>query len=170
MRTHGRSLSKVIALLIVGGVAFAAGSAEAIIVNWFGMFGLAPGQTARLNVVNVATPRLNSPPDPVMPHCMGELMFLDGMGMKVGESMMVDLMPGHAMFLDLAYDALPEALRGATSPLRAQLRGVVNFITDPGIRNGCRAVVPTVEVYDNELMKTMFILGLTPNLDPSPHL
>jgi len=159
-----RSARTLIALFIVGGIALATGLAEAIIVigGKFGMFGLARGQTARLNVVRVIDP--NQRPG----ECSVELMFVDSMGMTVGGPMTVDLMRGHAMFLDLAYDALPGALRVDT---RVQLRGVVNGIIDPNSSPRC-GVVPTVEVYDNISMQTMFILGLTPGIqaDPIPHL
>jgi hypothetical protein len=56
----------------------------------FGMVGIAEGQTARLNLVNLLTPGASTvPPDP----CRAELQFLDGDG-NVVASRIVRLEPG----------------------------------------------------------------------------
>ncbi len=131
----------------------------------FGMFGLFMSQTARLNVVSVGNPDFRPG------ECMVEQSFLDSMGMT--HKMMTEtLMRGHAAFLDLAYDEIPTELRGGTSPLRVQLRGVVRAVDNPDYRRNMCAVVPTLEVYDNNSMKTMILFGLTPMLvqGPEPHL
>jgi hypothetical protein len=77
----------------------------------FGMVGLAFGQTARLNAVNL------QPPDPVVPRepCLGTLGFLDAEGQTLlnrsGSEIVkeVSIMPGHAAFLDMP---AAEVLRG----------------------------------------------------------
>ena len=69
----------------------------------FGMVGIAEGQTARLNLVNLLSPGAATiPPGP----CRAELQFLDGDG-NVVASRLVRLEAGHAAFLDFAPTFVP---------------------------------------------------------------
>jgi len=101
-----------------------------------GMVGLAPGQTVRLNVVNIGGGTM--PGDP----CRVEMRLVDGDGIEVamdGGS----VRPGQAIFLDFVHEA--------TRSGRLQLRGVVQFVGDVNGR-GCPSdpsnnYLGTVEVF-----------------------
>ena len=102
------------------------------------MVGLAKGQTARLNVVNIGDP--NSSP------CEVEMVFYDSQG-KVLESDVQKLDPGMAAFLDLSYAAI------GNPNLRVQFRAWVKVIGDPTL---CLA---SLEVFDEETGRTMVFIG-----------
>ena len=114
----------------------------------FGMVGITRGQTARLNVVNVIDP--NSI-DGDARSCSAELMFFDSEGEMLAMTM-VGLDPGMAMFHDLPFPAGGEG--------RFQIRAEVMVMGD---KKSCD-VIPTLEIYDNETMKTEVFM------DPIPHL
>jgi len=105
----------------------------------FGMVGLADGQTARLNLVNLGIPTATGiPPGP----CRAHLKFFDGDG-NVLASQPVELKPGQAAFLDFAAGFAPP-VNGA-GPLRAEIRGAIVPI-DGDYAPPCKA---TVEIFDN---------------------
>jgi len=109
------------------------------------MVGLARGQTARLNVVNLF------PPDP----CDVQLVFYDSQGKPLARGADT-LKPGAAMFLDLNREAIgdPNA--------RVQIRAVVQFSS-----TDCLAQVrASLEVYDNDTGKTTLIVAHA--FDPQP--
>jgi hypothetical protein len=88
----------------------------------FGMIGIAEGQTARLNLVNLLSPGAATiPPGP----CRAELQFLDGDGTVVA-SRLVRLEAGRAAFLDFAPTFVP-VNTGAIAPLRAEIRANVEL-------------------------------------------
>ena len=124
--------------------------AKAIIITGgkFGMVGIVEGeQTARLNVVNVA-PADGAPRTP----CMVELMFFDSDGEMLAMAM-VTLDPGKAAFHDFT-DSVYEVGR------RLQIRAEFMVMGD---KKSCD-VISTLEIYDNETMKTEVFM------DPVPHL
>ena len=103
-----------------------------------GMFGVARGQIARINAVNVGNP--NERPIEI------EMMFLDEMGVVVGRDMKT-IAPGEAAFFDVRFDPTREENR-------VPLRAVVAGLGGPDTRN-LRA---TVEVFDGDSGKnTIFI-------------
>ena len=113
----------------------------------FGMVGIAEGQTARLNLVNlIAAGPAGAPPDP----CRVELQFLDGDG-SVVVARRVQLAAGHAAFLDFTPAFVPVNTVGAVAaPLRAEIRGSINVVGGAfGPR--CRA---TIEIFDNATART----------------
>ena len=145
----------------------------------FGMVGITPGQTMRLNVVN-----LTPPPDPdtngVPPPCRVLLSFrnadgqpfTDNNGQPVGR--VVELQAGQSAFLDLNADLFSAAPStngdAASGPLRLQLRPfarVLNAPPDPEKQyppGPCRA---TMEVFDNTSGRTsIFSAGFEPPPDP----
>src|SRR5262245_44638484 len=73
-----------------------------------GMFGIAPVQTARINVMS-----LSSVP------CSVEMRFFDAQNQVLAQSR-VDLMHGESAFLDLSY---PELGRQGRVPIRAEVVG-----------------------------------------------
>jgi len=109
--------------------------------------GITRGQTARLNVLNSATPGIT---------CPVQLMFFDSMGNELARGMF-EVMPGHLMFLDLNGDDV--LLRRAEQ--RLQIYGL--GATDQANRRACGNLVATLEVFDNTTFKTMVILT-PPNL------
>src|SRR3990170_5428881 len=125
--------------------------AKAIIVvgGKFGMVGITMGQTARLNVVNVID--LNQISTGDRNECMVELMFFDSDGEMLAMRM-VSLDPGMAAFHDLRFPADVEG--------RFQIRAEGMIMGD---KMSCN-VIPTLEIYDNETMKTEVFETIT--LDP----
>ena len=117
--------------------------------QFFGMVGIVEGvQAARLNVVNVAPADTRTPRTP----CMVELMFFDSDGEMLAMAM-VTLDPGKAAFHDFT-DSVYEVGR------RLQIRAEVMIMGD---KVSCN-VIPTLEIYDMETMKTEVFM------DPVPHL
>jgi hypothetical protein len=136
----------------------------------FGMIGLALNQTARLNVVNAASP----PTAPVaLVVCNMTLQLFDDQANKLAELAVDNLEPGKALHLDLAR---PAAAPNVTAPLRIQVRGVVivgapitpqPLDTPPVPVLAVCAVVPTLEVFDNDTGRTRNVLtngSVTPGL------
>ena len=130
-------VTTVIAVGILAGIwSFgAANRAEAVIaiIKTTGMFGLAPGQTARINVLNSGEIR----------GFIVEWKFLDATGRTVAESREPVFIPfGQAASFDLSFDeAFP------TEVVRTELRAVVTL----SVR---RSVVVTGEVFDVSTGKT----------------
>jgi hypothetical protein len=147
----------------------------------FGMVGITPGQTMRLNVVNLIQP----PPDPeiigVPPGpCRVLLSFRDAQGQPFSDSngqpigRVVELQAGQSAFLDLNADLFSAPLSNnadvASGPLRLQLRPFVRVLTAPPDPDKqlppgpCRA---TMEVFDNTSGRTsIFSAGFEPPPDP----
>lgn len=119
--------------------------AKAVVVigGKFGMVGITMGQTARLNVVNVGNPDEKGVGNPDTRECMVELMFFDSDGDML-DMMMVSLDPGMAAFHDLGF---PAGVAG-----RLQIRAVVLALGGPDTK--CKNIKPTLEIYDNQTMKT----------------
>ena len=144
-----KKISVLITIAVLAVSIWAASSAEAVVTNWRSpMVGIVEGQqTARLNVVNWGDPEIkNARP------CMVELMFFDSDGEIIAMEMMT-VEPGKAMFHDFAGVAYEEGTR-------LQIRAEVMVMDN---RNDCN-IVPSLEIYDNETMKTEVFM------DPIPHL
>ena len=112
----------------------------------FGMVGIAEGQTARLNVVNLGNADPLHPPDP----CRVELQFFDADGNAIAGSR-ARVRPGQAVSLDYVASFVPaDIATGAVVAARAEIRPAVN--TDTGLLPPqCRA---TVEIFDNSTGRT----------------
>jgi hypothetical protein len=111
----------------------------------FGMVGIAEGQTARLNLVNLGAPAAIPPP------CRARLRFLDADG-NVVASRSVVVEAGQAAFLDFAPSFAPINTVGDVAlPPRAEIRAVVNFGIDTVPPGPCRA---TVEIFDTATGRT----------------
>jgi hypothetical protein len=102
------------------------------------MVGLARGQTARLNVVNIGDP--NSSP------CEVQMVFYDGQGKALARDVQ-RLDPGMATFLDLSYAAI------GNPNLRVQIRAWVKVVGDSTI------CLSSLEVFDDETGRTMVFIG-----------
>jgi hypothetical protein len=145
----------------------------------FGMVGITPGQTMRLNVVN-----LSPPPDPdtndVPPGpCRVLLSFrnADGQPFRNNDAQpiqsVVELPGGQSAFLDLNADLFspPPSTNAdvAPGPLRLQLRPFVRVLAAPPDPDKqyppgpCRA---TMEVFDNTSGRTSIFAGFQPPPDP----
>ncbi|HEY7170430.1 MAG TPA: hypothetical protein VH417_06250 [Vicinamibacterales bacterium] len=115
----------------------------------YGMVGIADGQTARLNIVNlgVVDPTTGLPPDP----CRAILEFVDANG-RVVAARGVAAQMARAAFLDFTPNFTP--LNGV-APLRAEIRAVV--LTDNGVPPGpCRV---TLEIFDNVTGRSQIVLA-----------
>jgi hypothetical protein len=122
----------------------------------FGMVGLAPGQTARLNVVNIGP----GTPSPIP--CFLVLAFLDDAGKELKQSLFrVDR--GKAAFLEL-----PASDDGG----RAHIRGIgFNPLLIP-VSLSCR-LLPTLEIVNNDTGASSLILTnpaqlISPVVPPPP--
>jgi len=121
-------------------------------VTLFGMVGLARGQIARLNVVNLrsvpaAEPTAYHVPAPVP--CTVRLRFLDQRGNTIARSL-ESILPGDGAFLDLPFhEAIPPGFQGR----RLQIRAIVQVVPRPEDARRC-ATISTVEIFDNETGRT----------------
>jgi hypothetical protein len=104
-----------------------------------GMFGVARGQIARINAVNIGNP--DTRPIRI------ELMFFDEMGLVVGRDMKI-IAPGQATFFDVMFDAT----RGEN---RVELRAVVTALGGPDTRN----LKTTVEIFDADTGRNTVFIG-----------
>jgi hypothetical protein len=111
------------------------------------MVGLAHGQTARLNVVNVGNPNISP--------CEVGLTFFDSRGALLVRDAQT-LRPGAAAFLNLNREAVGDP------DIRVQIRAVVQSSS-----TDCLAQVrASLEVYDNDTGKTTLIVAHA--FDPQP--
>ena len=114
----------------------------------FGMVGLAPNQTARLNVVNIGVPGGSQFP------CGLVLAFIDSDGQTLKQAF-VRVDRGKAAFLDLS-------LSETQAQQRIQIRGIgYNPLLTPAsaipIAAGCN-LIPTLEVFSTDTGNTSVIL------------
>lgn len=121
----------------------------------FGMMGVARGQTARLNVVNLrSVPATDANVDhvtqlPAPLPCHVRLRFLDQRGNTVARSA-ESILPGDGAFLDLPFhEAIPPGFEGK----RFQIRAIVQVLTRSENVRRC-ATISTVEIFDNETGRT----------------
>jgi len=133
----------------------------------FGLVGITPGQTARINVVNAApTDDPYWPPGPsrvVLTFLDSEGRYFRGRdGNPVGRVVMLE--PGRSASLNLNADEF------AAGAARFQLRALV-MVWPPGPTAPPNPTVPTLEVIDNSTGKTLLlypgvIRGFNPQPDP----
>jgi hypothetical protein len=111
----------------------------------FGMIGIAPGQTARLNLVNTGSPdaALFAPP------CRARLRLLDAAG-NVLTHMRAEVGAGHSTWLDYSPAPAPTNIGDAVVPLRAEIRASVSF-DDNELAPPCRV---TLELFENATGRT----------------
>ena len=121
----------------------AAASAQAIPRNCggCGMFGVARGQIARINVAHIGDP--NTRPIQV------EMALVDAAGAVVARDSQT-IQPGQAVFFDVPF----EAVGGAEN--RIELRAVISGGPAPHLKS-------TIEVYDADTGQTTVFIG-DPNL------
>ena len=146
--------------------ATAAGRGRA--VTLFGMIGLARGQTARLNVVNLrnrnvlaAEPTTHEvvPASELTAHqlatpvpCSVRLRFLDQRGNTIARSV-ESIMPGDGAFLNMTFqEAIPRGFEGK----RFEIRAIVQVLKRPAETRPC-ATISTVEIFDNDNGRTSVI-------------
>ena len=123
-----------------------------------GMIGVAINQTARLNVLNTATP----PTDPTVtvPACKVTLQIFDDQNTKLAEMAADNVAPSSATHLDFVRPS-------TATPLRIQVRGIATVsLTLTGIPMPTVIPIPlapcslasTLEVFDNDTGKTQVVL------------
>ena len=141
--------SQLSGLLALASLALLTGTAEAIIIYDFPIFGVVNGaQTARINAV------LQAPPDPEAP-CPVTLAFVDEQGNQIGDPGLFELRGGAAAHTDFVID--PNSRGGQRLGIRAQVT-----IGDPGIFPACAGgVLASVEVIDR-LTRATHLLLTTP--------
>jgi hypothetical protein len=129
-------------------------SAHAQTGSAFPIVGIASGQTARLNILNIAPPNPSS-----QSSCNVTLQFLaaDGAVLKQSRN---NLSPGGSALLDLNWNDL------SGYSLRAEIRAVLLFgysggANPPGRivqQTACGSLVPSLEVFNASDGKTILIL------------
>jgi len=153
LRSRRLGAAGFVAVLLAGGaLSQTAGAIDLQVVpTGFGMVGVADGQTARLNLVNVGVPDPTTgiPPGP----CRARLQFVDADG-GVLAARGVAPEAGHSTFLDFTPSFIPIDTNGAVAPLRAEIRAVV--LSDSAAPPGpCRL---TLEIFDNVTGRTQIAL------------
>ncbi len=132
------------ALALAGGLSiFPAASAQASPprdCGQCGLFGLARGQVARINVVNIG--------DSNQRRIQVEMLFLDAMGAAVARDAKT-IAPGHAVFFDFPFVA-------GSEENRIELRAVINAQSPPDPDKILRV---TVEVFDAATGKTTVFIS-----------
>jgi len=130
----------------------------------FGMIGLAPSQTLRLNI--------NAwPPVPVYlpsPICIAQLSFANSSGAPVGPAKTVDLGVGQGDFLDLNGSALmanPTPIF-PPEPVRVEVRPVVTMLPSSG--GGTPACIANAEILDTLSGFTLVLAPGTTTWPPDP--
>jgi len=164
-----RYLSRIkVATLAAGALTIAFGLAHAgPSPHMFGSsFGLAPDQTARLNVASVDNPDFRGDPSNLPPGpCMVQLKVFDAGGAAVVQSGPLRIAPGATLSHDLKYSDLIGVV--AVDPkdgFRAQLR-VASFVSRAAGASQNVAGCPSdpslklsVEVFDDATGRTMFMV------------
>ena len=130
-----------LALLVVGGRVMKAFNPQPDPPGVWGMFGITPPETARLNVVNLQLPGL-APPDP----CTVQINFLDGSA-HILKQQVFTMKPGQSAFLDIT-----GVEAGAT--FRTEIHPFVKLAT--GTPVGC-SPVSTLELFDTASGKTSIL-------------
>ena len=128
----------------------------------FAMIGIAAGQSARVNALN-----LGSPAPASTSSCSVTLQFFDAEGQLLKQKV-VTLKTGKAASLDLRMDELPDG-----GDPRAEIRAVLLFGYSGGAnpspivmqRFDCN-IVPSLEVFDNTTGRTSLILTDAKQLPP----
>jgi hypothetical protein len=127
----------------------------------FGMIGLARGQTARLNVVNLrSVPALEPTPDQVVTlvPCTIRLRFVDQRGNTIVRSV-ENILPGAGAFLDLPFhEAIPRGFEGK----RIEIRASVRALSRPDDERRRCATISTLEIFDSETGHTSVIYPESP--------
>jgi hypothetical protein len=148
--------------LILFGMA-ALGAAQPTSFPWFfpqvqtsGMVGLTVGQTARLNVLN---PGMPGPAVAVDAVCSAQLSFLNDQGVVL-KTATVNVAPGKSVPIDLDRDTDLASVTDKRVELRAVIQippvtPVVPVLPQPIT---C-ALVPTLEVFNNDTGKTELIMA-----------
>ena len=133
---------------------------------YFGMTGLARGQTARLNLVNLGGPDTAEA-------CHATLSYLDAKGIIINwrdgthAKLDADVFPTESIFLDLDSRAL--VVIGGRIQFRALVEPAVP--RDPAV-DPCANLVPTLEVFDQSTNRTTLFIhpalirGFNPQPDP----
>ena len=139
----------------------------------FGMVGIVPGQTARLNAV------LGAPPDDSVPSCEVDLAILGADGNRLGGGP-VTIRTGGAAHVDFAVSTGGRSRLGPAAPDRIQLRAVAKagvgpspFGPDPSPFAPCGApLLASLEIFDSRTQETSVVLhpallvGFNPQPDP----
>jgi hypothetical protein len=145
-------LTPSVSFISIALMALASASAQTTGLG-FAMVGVASGQSARINALNMGS--RSSTQDS---SCSVTLQFVDLQGQLLKQSV-VNLGPGKGATLDLSRDQVPG------DDLRAEIRAVLLFGYSGGAPPGpdvrqqfdCN-IVPSVEVYDNNTGRTSLIL------------
>ena len=165
MRAELRSLPNPLTVVtVLLGTAIAIGAQPAYQLGvTFPVIGIAAGETARLNAVNLGSS--SSTPNS---SCSVTFAFLDANGQALVDKKVIGLAPGQAAFLDLSRSQLPG------DDLRRQIRAVLFFGYSGGapptadiLQQFDCGIVPSLEVFDVTTGRSSYVLTNTQAL-PGP--
>jgi hypothetical protein len=88
--------------------------------------GLAPSETAQINVVNTAPPPVAGTSSTPLPPCAGTISFLNASGAVIGKATPFIVAPGQIVSATLPYGSA-----GVAGAARAEIRGEVQIIPTP---------------------------------------
>ena len=138
-------------------IALAASAQIRSTVQTFGMVGIASGQAARLNVLNVGGRDQAS-------QCLASLIFINDQG-EVLKTNTLSISAGHSALLDLNDSDL-----GLGVTERRQIRAVVALV--PAVvstQNLASCVLaPTLEIFDRSTGRTSVLMTTTTNIPQTP--
>jgi len=125
----------------------------------YGMIGITPGETLRINVANSQLPSATL----LAPPCRVELVFLDSTGAPLLPAVQKTLEAGQSAHFDLDGDALFTPGTGDVL-LRAEVRPVVRVLSNPTAVGSVflppDPCVSSIELFDNATGKTRVSAGL----------
>ena len=125
----------------------------------YGMIGITPGETLRINVANPELPSATLLPPP----CRVELAFLDSAGSPLLPPVQMTLEAGHSAHFDVNGDALFTPGTGDVLQ-RAEVRPVVRVLSNPTdvgtVFLPPGPCISSIELFDNATAKTRVSAGL----------
>jgi hypothetical protein len=154
-KTFQRICACVLAILCMAGGAMAQSTTPIVpvAVHTSGMVGLTEGQTARLNVLNPGAPG----PAATGAICSAQLSFLNNQGYVI-KTTPVSVLPGKSISFNLDRDIDLAADRDQ----RVQIRATIGYpAVTPATSTSLPvcALLPTLEVFNNDTGRTQFIVG-----------
>jgi hypothetical protein len=143
---------RLIGFLVLGAVTASAQTVST--VQTFSMVGIAGGQAARVNVLNVGGAGQAA-------ECIASLIFVDDQGGLLKTNTFA-VQPGHSVSLDLLADT--DLQLGANE--RRQIRAVVALL--PAVAPPACVLAPTLEIFDRSTGRTSIVMVKTIPIPQTP--
>jgi hypothetical protein len=123
----------------------------------FGMVGLAPGQTARVNLLNPGSPSPSplATGNPTGPTCAAQVDFFDDQGFLL-KTQVLTISPGKSLSVDLDHDELASPHNRSEIRVNIHIPPQAGGIVSPQFV-GC-GLLPTFEIFDHSDSKTVLLI------------